>query len=1466
MKPAIVSRPAPSPKNLFIVLAGACLGRKPRQMIKQTSAMTPVVVFRCSPLLRPVLLFLLTIPIALRAQIVVPTTGGGLSVAVNPMTNKIYIPSRGSLGTVTVIDGATNVTKTITTGTNPSVAVVDPVTDKIYVTDQTAGTVIVIDGASDTVTATVPVGTAPLALAVNPVTNKVYVANLNSNNVTVIDGATNNVTATVPTNANNAFALAVNPVTNKIYVANNVTGAGNLTVIDGATNTPTPVAVSGSPQSVAVNPVTNQIYVCSPGTVTVLDGTNNSAITEVTVGTAASKILVNPVTNKAYVVNFANSPNNTVTVIDGTNNYTASTLTMGGTFPYTLAVNSVTDKIYVANFNLIGSAGTESSVTVIDGATNSTTTLPAAGNGANTLIVALNPVTNKIYTSIPGTVSVIDGAINAPVSTSPVPTGSSPNTVVVNPVTNKIYAPNSDSNTVTVIDVATSSVTTTVSVGSQPAYAAVDPVTNNVYVTNLGDGTVSVIDSANDTVTNTVTVGPYPQSVAVNPVTQKVYVAHPFAALSPTVINGNTVSVIDETTETVTGTVTVGSIPAGIAVNEATNKIYVTNSADNTVSAINGATNSVTNTVMVGTGPQGIAANPVTDMIYVANTTFNNSSNPGTISVIDGTSDTLIANLTAGIFPRVIAINSATNKIYVSNSNAGLSFPQGGSVTVIDGTTNTATQIAVTAPTDPSANQQSFPWGVAVNPITNNVYVSNFNSRTMMVIDGASNAVTSTIPILGTPLTTNCSNATNGSCPQYVLLYPAVDKIYTNLSSSPSSVGSVAVIDVDGHQTVPLTTTPAGVVDPLTVSTTNVFQTANRTPSFTVDVDSAYSSTSVYNGHSVTNPPPTQVYYEVDGANPANLASMTSSSGTNPASFTVNLSQPQQFGLHTLYVYAAYGNEGGHNNNGGNGGGNSPEIGNLTAYLFLVVPVLTTTTLTADVNPQVQGQPVIFTAQVSPPGPTGGPDPTGTVTFYDGTTVLGTGSITNAGIATFSTSTLSLGTHTITAAYSGDANYGTSTSSSLTLNIVSTLSVTIELVGGDAQSAVYGTAFAQPLAVMLTNSSGPVSGATVSFAGTGLNFSSSNVNTNSSGQAGVTATGTHVGILLATATTSGVTDSVNFALTVTPAPLTVTANNATRVYGDANPTFTGTVTGAVFGDIFTLSASTIATINSPPGTYPITPSVAGAALTNYTVTYVNGTLTITKASTLVTLTASPVQTVEGNPVTLTAMVNASATGTITFYDNGAALGTASIVNGVATLITSTLPIGTRTITASYSGDVDFTLTAPSALVNVTILAPDFDVTSPTPPQTVPPGGSANFAIAIPDVNFPYSSPVTLGASGLPAGASYTFNPNPVTPGAEGATSTLTINVPQQSAILDRSFRTPLVFATLLIPFALLGRIRGRPQQLLRWLLLVSLTSFEVIAGCGAGGYFNQPQRTYIITVTGTSGSLVHSTTVTLTVQ
>jgi Bacterial Ig-like domain (group 3)/MBG domain (YGX type) len=699
------------------------------------------------------------------------------------------------------------------------------------------------------------------------------------------------------------------------------------------------------------------------------------------------------------------------------------------------------------------------------------------------------------------------------------------------------------------------------------------------------------------------------------------------------------------------------------------------------------------------------------------------------------------------------------------------------------------------------------------------------------------------------------------------------------------------------------------------------------------------------------------------------------------------------------------------------------------------------TTLTASVNPQVQGLPVVFTAQVTPT-PTNGPIPSGTVTFNEGATVLDSGTVNSAGIATFTTSSLSVGTHTITAVYSGDSNYQSSTSSPLTQTIVASLPETIEPVGGDDQAAVYGTAFAQPLSVVVTLSNGnPAAGVTVTFVGTGLTFSSGGaVTTNSSGMASVTATGAHAGGFVAAAMATGTPQAVNFALIVTPAPLTATANNATRPYGAANPAFTGTITGAVFGDTFSVSGSTTAVtsspagtypitpivtgtalanytltkvngaltvtpvpltatannatrpfgapdpvftgtvtgailgdtfsvsgsttaiINSPPGTYPITPTVSGPTLTSYTVSKVNGILTVTKATSAVSLAVSPNPVVsgsqvtltatvasgqtgtvtfldgttvlgtaaisgtmarlliptlvpalhtitadyngdanfspatsppitlvvdvviltpppgpaeEGTPVTLTATVPLGATGTVTFYEGTTPIGTVTIpsVTGVTntgitvTLVTTSLAPGTQTITAVFSGDMNFPpSTSPPISVVVTPPPPDFTVATSTGRQLIPPGASATYTIVVSSENGPFTNSVTMSATNLPPGATYTFSPAAVTPGAAGANTTFTVSVPPQSSMASRGRRLgPVAFALLLLPFACLKRYRRRPQRLLLW-MLVALVSFGAVSGCGEGGYFSQTEQTYTITVTGTSGNLVHTTTVTLTVE
>ena len=83
-------------------------------------------------------------------------------------------------------------------------------------------------------------------------------------------------------------------------------------------------------------------------------------------------------------------------------------------------------------------------------------------------------------------------------------------------------------------------------------------------------------------------------------------------------------------------------------------------------------------------------------------------------------------------------------------------------------------------------------------------------------------------------------------------------------------------------------------------------------------------------------------------------------------------------------------------------------------------------------------------------------------------------------------------------------------------------------------------------------------------------------------------------------------------LTITQAPLTIKADDKTRLLGAANPTLTGTITGTKGSDAVGASYSTTATAASPVGTYPIVPAATGdvAVLANYAVTLVNGTLTV----------------------------------------------------------------------------------------------------------------------------------------------------------------------------------------------------------------------------------------------------------------
>jgi hypothetical protein len=85
-------------------------------------------------------------------------------------------------------------------------------------------------------------------------------------------------------------------------------------------------------------------------------------------------------------------------------------------------------------------------------------------------------------------------------------------------------------------------------------------------------------------------------------------------------------------------------------------------------------------------------------------------------------------------------------------------------------------------------------------------------------------------------------------------------------------------------------------------------------------------------------------------------------------------------------------------------------VGTLT-----ITQVMPAVTLTSPTNPATFGTSITFTAQTASSA-------TGTMSFLDGATLLGTGTI-SGGVATFTTNTLSTGSHSLTASYPGDTNY-----------------------------------------------------------------------------------------------------------------------------------------------------------------------------------------------------------------------------------------------------------------------------------------------------------------------------------------------------------------------------------------------------------------------------------------------------------
>ena len=362
--------------------------------------------------------------------------------------------------------------------------------------------------------------------------------------------------------------------------------------------------------------------------------------------------------------------------------------------------------------------------------------------------------------------------------------------------------------------------------------------------------------------------------------------------------------------------------------------------------------------------------------------------------------------------------------------------------------------------------------------------------------------------------------------------------------------------------------------------------------------------------------------------------------------------------------------------------------------------------------------------------------------------------------------------------------------------------------------------------------------------------------------------------------------SVTFTPTDTTDYTTTTAT-VTLIVNRATPTITWAAPAAItYGTA--LSATQLNATASVPGKFVYSPA-AGTILgggpqtltttftptdtTDYTTATATVILTVNSSAPAITLVSSASPVFVSNPVTLTATLSSSGgipTGSVSFYSGTTLLGQAALASGVAAYTTSALTTGTNSVTAVYSGDSNFAGVTSAA---ASVLVEDFTIASPSGSSssaTAPAGGQAAFLLLVaPQGGSTFPQAIDLTVTGLPAGATAMFSPSAELATGSGSTNvSLTVVLPSSASAAPQHSpfgrELPVALGLILLPF--FARVR---RNSLRFNKLAGLVLFGIVSAAlgtalgGCGGNVKSSQ-TYTLTVTGTSGSLSHSTTLTLT--
>ncbi len=262
-----------------------------------------------------------------------------------------------------------------------------------------------------------------------------------------------------------------------------------------------------------------------------------------------------------------------------------------------------------------------------------------------------------------------------------------------------------------------------------------------------------------------------------------------------------------------------------------------------------------------------------------------------------------------------------------------------------------------------------------------------------------------------------------------------------------------------------------------------------------------------------------------------------------------------------------------------------------------------------------------------------------------------------------------------------------------------------------------------------------------------------------------------------------------------------------------------------------------------------------------------------------TANAGSAQTVSGNIATgaslqLDGTGSTDPAGCPLTYNWTGDCGTASGVNASVNC-----PFGTNTESLTVTNNGVTLSNSTSVQISVT----DFAIAASPASNTVIAGSPANFSVTVSPQLGAYSGPITFSCSNLPTGAHCSFSPSSLTPGANSATTTLTISTTSRAVGTPWPFgRMPfmplLLWVVGLALFTAMFVVFPRPAWRRPRPLILGVVAGLLAAGlllsasCGGGSApsppppSGTPAGTYQVSVTGANGTLTHSASATIVVQ